>query len=104
MPLSAIISYDKKSRDNDGYIDFREFLIATNLSVSYFSYLWNSSTFILNNKFAIICEKNNVNSVNVYARFPFVEVLAIGNLNQFPQGGPLLSGNTGRIIIPRLWF
>ena len=55
----------------------------------------------------IVCNnmwKNNMNSVNAYARFPFVEVLAIGNLNQFPQGGPLLSGNTGRIIIPRLWF
>ena len=48
IPLRAIISYDMKSRDNDGYIDFREFLIATNLSVSFISYLWNYSSFILN--------------------------------------------------------
>ena len=53
----TIISSDKKSRDNDGYIDFREFLIATNLSVSFFSHLWNYSSFILNKYFAIICEK-----------------------------------------------
>ena len=38
-----------------------------------------------------------MSSVNVYARFPFVEVLAIGNLNQFPQEAHCYQGILGEL-------
>ena len=77
------------SRDNDGFIDFREFLIATHLSVSAVSSICARKPFI---NVAFACIIYIVYCIQCIIAIPQCEVAAIGNHNQCPT---MTSGKTG---------